>query len=176
MGRLNQVVITLFYIVTQMKVVEYISKVEVYDGPDELNAADRSLWEHSIKAAETAYAPYSQFHVGAAVRLANNEIVYGNNQENAAYPSGMCAERVALFHVNAIKPQEIIEAIAVTAMSIVYKTDQPITPCGGCLQVMAEMEKKQKKPIRVILCGSSGTALVSASVSQLLPLQFALIK
>lgn len=124
-----------------MRKEQFVSPYEVYDNLEELNAQDAELLQYAHKAAENAYAPYSRFHVGAAVRLANGKIVSGNNIENAAYPSGLCAERVTLFSVQAQYPGVAVEAIAVTAHSEKTLVDEPIAPCGACRQVMVEVEK-----------------------------------
>jgi cytidine deaminase len=119
-----------------------------------------------------AYAPYSQFHVGAAILLENGTMVEGNNQENAAYPSGLCAERVAIFSVGANFPNQLIRAIAITASSANYVSGEPVTPCGACRQSMLEYELKQNTPIAVYLVSPSDEVIVIPSVSQLLPLHF----
>jgi cytidine deaminase len=119
-----------------------------------------------------AYAPYSQFHVGAAILLENGTMVEGNNQENAAYPSGLCAERVAIFSVGANFPNQPIRAIAITASSATYVSVEPVTPCGACRQSMLEYELKQNTPIAVYLVSPSDEVIVIPSVSQLLPLHF----
>jgi cytidine deaminase len=136
----------------------------------ELSRVDSRLREAAIDAAKRAYAPYSHFHVGAAVLLNDGTVVEGNNQENIAYPSGLCAERVALFSACATFPEKPVEAIAIIAIK--NEIIQPaITPCGGCRQVMLETEKRHGQPIRILLCGMEETILV-ASAQDLLPLSF----
>lgn len=130
------------------------------------------LMNEAKKAINRAYAPYSRFRVGAALRLANNEIISGNNQENLAYPSGLCAERVALFYANAKYPDVAVNDLLVIAESDKNGiTEQPVTPCGSCRQVLQETEMRYKKDIRIILCGKT-EAWVFKNGSQLLPLNF----
>lgn len=149
------------------------SHFEKYDSFDELTEQDRQLMEAARSAAIDAYAPYSHFHVGAAVLLENGTIVKGSNQENAAYPSGLCAERVALFASGAQHPGTKIRAIAITAYPEGKKIAAvPISPCGDCRQVMAEYELRYGQNIRLIMEGGNNTFIVSNSVSQLLPFLF----
>ena len=137
----------------------------------ELNAADQQLMKEALKAAGNAYAPYSGFKVGAALRLASGKVVTGNNQENAAYPSGLCAERVALFSASSQYPDEIIETIAITIISP-NKITEPISPCGSCRQVLAEYESKQDKKIRIIFSGETGKTITVDGIENLLPMMF----
>jgi cytidine deaminase len=149
------------------------SHFEKYESFEELTAQDRLLVEEAKKAADDAYAPYSRFHVGAAVMLENGVIVRGSNQENAAYPSGLCAERVALFAAGAQHPGNKIIAIAITAYPEGKKIPVvPISPCGDCRQVMAEYELRYAHKIRLIMEGGKGTYIVSDCVAQLLPFLF----
>ena len=143
-----------------------------YDSLSELPDCDRLLVEQAQQTAIKAYAPYSKFMVGAAVLLKNGEIVKGNNQENAAYPSGLCAERVAVFYAMAIYPKEKIEAIAVTAFSEDSMLKTPPFPCGSCRQVLAEYEYRQKEPIRFIFHARSGKTIVIEGVNNILPFPF----
>src|ERR1700748_144010 len=124
---------------------------EEYTSKKELTDNDQNLCLEAVKAMGNSYSPYSKFRVGAALRLKSGRIVYGSNQENVAYPSGLCAERVALFTCGANYPDDPIEAMAVTAHSDAFEMTQPVACCGSCLQVLAEYEKKQEKPIEVIL-------------------------
>lgn len=124
-----------------------------YESIDQLEAQDRKLAEAAIEATEGSYAPYSGFNVGAAVRLDNGEIIKGSNQENAAYPSGICAERTAMFYAAATYPKNAIEAIAVTASQNGILCGNPATPCGACRQVMAQYQTKGGKPMAIILVG-----------------------
>ena len=109
-----------------------------YDNTGELSAQDRILAEAAVKATRNAYTPYSHFNVGAAIRLSNGEIVTGANQENMAYPSGLCAERTAMFHASAQYPDAAMEALALAAVKNGELCPVPATPCGACRQVMAE--------------------------------------
>ena len=138
----------------------------------ELSAADQALLEASHKAAKAAYAPYSSFRVGAAVRLASGKIVTGSNQENMAYPSGLCAERVAFFAAGAQFPGERIEAAAVVTDREMPAVD--FSPCGGCRQVMLESENRNGHSIRFLMQPGSGDVVISPNVSQFLPLTFRL--
>jgi cytidine deaminase len=139
---------------------------------DELNSNDRNLLMKARKAAKTAYAPYSQYYVGAAILLDNGMVFTGNNQENVAYPSGLCAERVAVFAASANFPQIPIITIAITARSKNFIVSSPITPCGSCRQVLAEYEKLHSHPIRTIMMGETGKILISESYIDLLPEMF----
>ena len=149
-------------------------KIEEYSSPDELSMADRTLLEEAVKASKTSYSPYSTFHVGAAVRLANGEVISGSNQENAAYPSGLCAERVVLFFAQARFPEIAAEALAVYADSDEFKLDKPVTPCGSCRQVIAEHESRHGNKVRVIMGGANGFVQVTEGIESLLPLTFML--
>lgn len=128
------------------------------------------LYDEAVAAASNAYAPYSHFHVGAAVLLANGEIVSACNQENAAYPSGLCAERVALFYAGAKYPNVVVKAIAIAALAGGKLVDG-ISPCGACRQVMLETEKRAGSPVKVFLCGANTMRMIE-SVSDLLPIAF----
>jgi cytidine deaminase len=143
-----------------------------YDSDAELSDSDKELLNLADQAARNAYAPYSQFQVGAAVRLTNGKIIQGNNQENAAYPSGLCAERVALFYAASVYPGVAVETIAVTAWSERKIIEKPIPPCGACRQVMAEMESRSKSNMRVIMRGQSGEVTVIENLESLLPFRF----
>lgn len=135
----------------------------------ELN--DKELLDRAKKASEGAYAPYSNFNVGAAVRLSNGEIIAASNQENAAYPSGLCAERVAIFYAHAKFPDASVESIAVTASVGGHICETPTYPCGACRQVLAESEMRSGSPIRVIVGGEKFTQVMD-SISALLPFTF----
>lgn len=143
-----------------------------YASAKELEQADIELLEKAWGAAELAYAPYSRFYVGAALRLENGEVITGNNQENSAYPSGLCAERVAVFSASSHFPGVAIDTIAIVAKTEIFKLDNPVTPCGGCRQVLAEYENLSGKPIRVIMQGKNGTLWIVEGVNNLLPLMF----
>ncbi len=137
----------------------------------ELSYADNELIIKAKEAAKRAYCPYSHFFVGAALRLENGEIITGNNQENAAYPSGLCAERVALFYANALFPNVSVESLAVCAFTNDHFVEMPIPPCGACRQVILETENRFRKPIRIILAGEK-TIQIIPSAKILLPLNF----
>ena len=155
-----------------MKKKQFISDYFVYDDVKELDPKDAELLRQAHEAVNNSYAPYSQFHVGAAVRLANNVIVKGNNIENAAYPSGLCAERVALFSAQAQYPGVAIEAIALTAQSEHSEVSEPIPPCGAGRQVMVEAEQRSQQPMRIICQGHTGPILVFDGVETLMPFIF----
>ncbi|GHT39811.1 cytidine deaminase [Bacteroidia bacterium] len=154
-----------------MKHINITAKIDVCDYA-ELSPQDKSTVDAAKEATQTAYAPYSRFQVGVAVRLVDGTIVAGNNQENAAYPSGLCAERTALFYANARYPHAAVEAIAVAAYANGDYTDKPITPCGACRQVIVEAQSRYKHPIRMILYGKKEVYLV-AQITDLMPLAFA---
>ena len=145
---------------------------ESYDQLEELNAVDQSLCLQAKEALKTSYSPYSNFKVATAVRLNDGVVVSGSNQENLAYPSGLCAERVALFTIGATYPNAIIESMAITAHTDNFKIEQPITCCGACLQVMAEFERKQHKEIEVIFYCLDGKVLKVKGIRSLLPFVF----
>lgn len=145
---------------------------EVYDSSENLNKTDKDLLAKAKEVLANAYAPYSNFNVGAAVLLEDGIIVTGNNQENAAYPSGLCAERVAFFYASSQYPSKKIIAVAVSAKTEKIPINIPVPPCGACRQAMAEFEIKFDSPIRVIMSGESGEVFISPSVSNLLPLLF----
>ena len=151
---------------------QFVCPYTVYDHEDELNADDAELMRKAHEAARNAYAPYSNFHVGAAVRLANGVVVLGNNIENAAYPSGLCAERVAIFAAMAQYPGVPIQALAVTAWSPSKPIEEPVAPCGACRQVMVEVEQVSKRPLRVLCQGDTGPVMVFDGVESLMPFIF----
>lgn len=155
-----------------MRKLTLTTTITEFSNDQELPANELELLNAARKAVGNAYAPYSEFYVGAAVRLANGKVVAANNQENVAYPSGLCAERVALFFASANHPGEKIEAVAVSCSSEKTGSDKPFSPCGACRQVLAEYEQKQHSPIRVLLGGKTGTILSVESVKDLLPLVF----
>lgn len=138
---------------------------------DELTAEERQLVESAIEATQNAYAKYSQFYVGAAVRLANGDIFIGANQENAAFPSGLCAERTAIFSAQANEPSQPITMLAVAARNNAGPLNDPITPCGSCRQVVLEMEDRYQRPVEILLHGLSGIYRIR-SIRDLLPLSF----
>lgn len=140
--------------------------------PAELNAQEQQAMELAQQAAGDAYAPYSNFLVGAALLLEDGSTFKGSNQENAAYPSGLCAERTALFALSANHPNKKIRLLAVTARRRSDTTFLPAMPCGGCRQVMAEYEYKQQSPIPVLLQAPDGKFYRFKTVADLLPFQF----
>jgi cytidine deaminase len=146
--------------------------VEEFDGMHELAAPDRQLVELAEASLKDAYAAYSHYRVGAALRLTNGKIFTGNNQENAAYPSGLCAERVAMFYAKSQYPDESIESVAIAAKADDFTISEAVAPCGSCRQVMAEYQNQQDKPIRVIMKGEKGPIVTVGSVGSLLPLMF----
>ena len=155
-----------------MKEEQFICPYMVYDSMEELPPQDAELMRLAHEATKSAYAPYSNFHVGAAVRLANGAIVTGNNIENAAYPSGLCAERVAMFAAMAQYPGVAFEALAVTAHSATKTIDEPVAPCGACRQVMVEVEQVSKLPLKVLCQGETGPVMVFDGIESLMPFIF----
>ncbi|WP_431136256.1 cytidine deaminase [Psychroserpens mesophilus] len=155
-----------------MKDIKIESTLTVYDDFSELPSDIASLMEKAIEARKNAYAPYSKFSVGAAILLDNNEIVTGNNQENASYPSGLCAERTAIYYAGAQYPDAKILKMALTAGSRINQTITPIPPCGACRQAIAEYEVKQESPIEIYFMGETGKVVKSNSLANLLPLGF----
>ena len=148
------------------------NKFSIYNNTEELPAEIKNLFLQATLAQKNAYAPYSQFRVGAALLLENGEIILGTNQENAAFPSGLCAERVALYQAASNFPDIKISAIAITAHSDKTGQSSPITPCGSCRQSIAEYENKQESPIALYFEGESGKIYKSDSLNNLLPLIF----
>lgn len=142
-----------------------------YESLDQLELRDRELAQAAIEATKSSYAPYSHFNVGAAVRLDNGEIIKGSNQENAAYPSGICAERTAMFYASANYPENAMTAIAITASQNGTLCDNPVTPCGSCRQVMAQYQTKGGQPMEILLIGGKKIWKFS-KVDDVLPLIF----
>lgn len=152
-----------------MKEIKLETKIAVYP-LNEVPEEEQSLVHAAVKATEQAYAPYSKFHVGAAVLLADGTIVTGSNQENAAYPSGLCAERVALFHAGHQYPDVPVVALAIAAATGGRQVES-ISPCGACRQVLLETEQRYGRPVKVLLCGTDEVVVVEDAAS-LLPLCF----
>ena len=142
-----------------------------YDSLDQLDPKDFELAQAAIEATSLSYAPYSNFNVGAAVMFEDGVIIKGANQENAAYPSGMCAERTALFYASASRPDKAMAAIAITAGQNGKLCEMPATPCGACRQVMAQYQTKSARPMEILLIGSKKIWKFS-KVDDLLPLIF----
>ena len=155
-----------------MKINKFEVVVEQYNSSDELTAKEKNLLHEAKVAVKNSYAPYSEFHVGAAVLLENGEIIHGNNQENTAYPSGLCAERVALFYAKSKYPDVAVKAIAITAKADHFVIKEPIAPCGACRQVIAETEHRQANKIRVIMQGQNGPVVATEGIDNLLPMVF----
>lgn len=155
-----------------MKKITLQSEIEVAQNITELEPIDAQLLARAKEAAKGAYAPYSNFKVGAAVLLKNEVIVIGNNQENAAFPVTMCGERNAVFSAAAQYPNTAIEAVAITIISAKGNIDRPIPPCGSCRQVIYENETRHQCNIRLILQGDVGDIYVVQSVKDILPLLF----
>ena len=154
-----------------MKEIILQTRVKVC-GIDELAAHDREVVEAARKATANSYAVYSGFNVGAAVRLSDGTIVSGTNQENAAYPSGLCAERTTLFWANSQYPDKAVEVLAIAARTAQSELEKPIPPCGACRQVILETEKRFNTPIRIILYGTKECYVVEEGIKALLPLSF----
>jgi cytidine deaminase len=151
-----------------MKQTEIKSEFTEYDSASELNSTEQKLILEAENAAKDAYAPYSQFKVGSAVLLENGKIIIGSNQENSSYPSGLCAERVALFAASAQNPGIKITHIAVTSSS-----QNPAAPCGACRQAIAEYETLHNHPINILLkSSSSGKIILANGIKNFLPLMF----
>lgn len=144
---------------------------EEYASIDELNAEDRELAQAAIEGMKGSYAPYSHFNVGAAVRMTNGQIVRGANQENAAFPSGLCAERTAMFAASAKYPGKEMVSLALVGGIYGRITDEPATPCGACRQVMAQYQTRAGKPMSVIMVGAKRVWKFSR-VDDILPLIF----
>ncbi len=155
-----------------MKKLKIETELDVFESVSELSKDIQKLMDKAHEARKNAYAPYSHFQVGAALLLDSGIIVTGNNQENAAFPSGLCAERVAAFHAGATHPGATFVALAITAGSLKHNTSVPIPPCGACRQSLAEYEVKQETPIPIFFMGTSGKVVKSNSVKDLLPLIF----
>ena len=153
-----------------VKEINLSTKIAVYP-LEECTETEKKLIEAAKKATEKAYAPYSGFSVGAALLLENGEIVSGNNQENAAYPSGLCAERTTVFYANANFPEEKVIAIAIAANHKGSFTEDVITPCGACRQVLLETENRFHSPMKVLMYSEKGI-YVMESIRDLLPLSF----
>jgi cytidine deaminase len=151
--------------------VEIRINIDEVSSPEELSPEEQMVINEALKAASNAYAPYSGFRVGAALLLDKGELVAGNNQENAAYPDGLCAERVAMFAANANHPDSGIEMMAVAAMIKDDFLEEPVYPCGSCRQALLESENRFGKSIRILMFGKN-KILIARSVKDLLPLSF----
>jgi cytidine deaminase len=143
-----------------------------YDNVEELNSADQALCAEAVKALQSSHSPYSKFKVGVALLLQSGKVLRASNQENVAYPSGLCAERVALFNWGANHQHDPIVSMAVTAQTDEFPLHKPVTSCGSCLQVMAECEKRQTDPLRVLLYCIDGPVWVVDGVHSMMPFMF----
>lgn len=155
-----------------MEVQNFTISYETFNAINQLEEVDQLLCSRAVDAMATSHSPYSKFKVGTAILLEDGEIVLGSNQENVAYPSGLCAERVALFGIGASKPNAVIKKMAITAKTELFKIVNPVTSCGACLQVMIEVEKRQKSPIEVLFYCIDGQILKVKSVKSLIPFAF----
>jgi len=154
-----------------MKEILLEFKIKIYQSTEELPERSKALLLVARESAGRAYAPYSGYHVGAAVLLENGEVIAGNNQENAAYPSGLCAERTALFYASSKFPGVAVTALAISTLSNGVLPGEFAKPCGSCRQVMAEYEDLSGKPMEIILDGSSAITVVDG-IDTLLPFRF----
>ncbi len=155
-----------------MQKISITIAADTFTGLHDLPKDDMHLMQEAIAARENAYAPYSRFKVGAAVLLEGGIIVTGNNQENAAYPSGMCAERVAIYKAGAAYPKKKILGLAISASSELKLVQKPVGPCGACRQALFEYEVKQQQSFPVLFMGAEGGVVKAKSVRDLLPFSF----
>ena len=155
-----------------MKKLDIQTPFSIYESQDDLAPDVQKLMLQAQDAITRAYAPYSHFQVGAAILLANGKIVTGNNQENAAYPSGMCAERVAIWSASSQYPNVVVKKIVITVKSTLKEVNKPVAPCGACRQTLLEYEHKQKEPIEVYFMGETGKVVLAHSLKDLLPFAF----
>lgn len=144
----------------------------VFETKNNLSQEIKSLMEQAITIRKSAYAPYSKFRVGCAILLDNGKVILGSNQENAAYPSGLCAERVAIFQAGTLYPNATILKMAISATSDEKPVLEPIPPCGSCRQSIAEYEIRQESPIEIFFMGEDGPVYQSDSLRNLLPFMF----
>ncbi len=154
-----------------MKQLNLTTQIEIFESKEELTKKEQTLITAAEEACHKAYAPYSEFNVGAAVLLENGEIITGSNQENAAYPSGLCAERTAIFYANAQYPDSSVVAMAIIAKNKDGVLENPVAPCGACRQVLLETELRFKKAYAILLVGQSSIQKIKSS-KDLLPLSF----
>ena len=155
-----------------MKEINTGSTAFIYEDINELSDEDKNLMKVAVEATKTAYAPYSGFNVGAALLMEDGSIIIGNNQENAAYPSGMCAERVAIWKAGSSFPNKKVKKIAITAVSSNKQLDKPVGPCGACRQTLLEYEINQKEDVEVFFMGEIGNVVKTSSIASLLPFSF----
>lgn len=155
-----------------MKKKKVSFELSIYETTEDLTADELELMNAAVGARKNAYAPYSNFQVGAAVLLDNGEVVIGSNQENASFPAGLCAEGVAVFQAGARFPGIAIKSIAISAASINHKVNKPVAPCGICRQSISEYEMRQKSAIMLLMMGETGQVFKCDSVADILPLGF----
>ncbi|MBC5833273.1 cytidine deaminase [Flavobacterium sp. F372] len=155
-----------------MKEIQIETKLSVFESFDELSQSEKEYMNQAIEIRKKAYAPYSKFQVGAAIVLDNGMVLQGSNQENAAYPSGLCAERVVIFYAGANYPNNKIVKLFITATPSDRDSENPIPPCGSCRQSIAEYEIKQDLPIEIYFMGAKGEVYKSDSLKNLLPFMF----
>jgi cytidine deaminase len=155
-----------------MNVQNFSISYQTFNDLQELSETDQMLCAKAVDAMATSHSPYSKFKVGTAILLADEQIVLGSNQENVAYPSGLCAERVALFNIGANYSNAVVKTMAITAHTDNFKIVNPVTSCGGCLQVMIEIEKRQNSQIEVLFYCIDGQILKVKSVKSLIPFAF----
>lgn len=155
-----------------MKQITHSFDYQVFDSSLELQSADRELLDKAKGAISGSYAPYSRYHVGAAVKLANGVVFTGSNQENMSFPAGLCAERVAVFAASSNFPGVPVASIAISALSDEFEVSDPVPPCGMCRQAVVEYEMKFSNKIRIILGGQTGKVFIFNGMGSLLPLAF----
>lgn len=155
-----------------MKTLQLSIRVDAYSTESDLPASEQVLLERAREATFRSYAPYSRFHVGAAVLLEDGTIFTANNQENAAFPSGSCAEQSAIFWIGANHPNQKILSIAVVARPGDERLFKPVSPCGACRQALLEYEHRQQQPIRLLMLQPGGGVLAMNSIADLLPVKF----
>lgn len=155
-----------------MKEIQIETKLSVFESFEELSQSEKEFMNQAIEIRKKAYAPYSKFQVGAAIVLDNGVVLQGSNQENAAYPSGLCAERVVIFYAGANYPNNKIVKLFISATPSDRDSENPIPPCGSCRQSIAEYEIKQDLPIEIYFMGAKGQVYKSDSLRNLLPFMF----
>ena len=155
-----------------MKEIQIETKLSVFESFEELSQSEKDWMNQAIEIRKKAYAPYSKFLVGAAIVLDNGMVLQGSNQENAAYPSGLCAERVVIFYAGANYPNNKIIKLFISATPSDRDSENPIPPCGSCRQSIAEYEIKQDLPIEIYFMGAKGAIYKSDSLKNLLPFMF----
>ena len=154
-----------------MKKIQHITTVLEYTSIEELDSIYQNLVNKAKEATQSSYSPYSNFKVGAAILLENGEIIQGSNQENSAYPSGLCAERVAMFYANSKYPDVPVKCIAIAGYSNNQFLERPLPPCGSCRQVLLETQERHNTPMKILLYGQKQIFEIE-NIKQLLPLYF----